>query len=182
MNDLLINVHQNEAYDGPEIQEDDGDIEEGPPEAPPTDDELSMKEFFRSVEDIKKDMNGIRALQREVTELHDAGKTMVKTKEVQRHQETMQVRTSNEGRWGGGTAHWGGGCMHGPSAAKHLSGNQRMPARGACSHAGSHTWTIGLHSSPLPVPRMVCHEVSHSAADLPPPHPLLNARRKRLHK
>ena len=96
MNDLLINVHLNEAYDGLEIH-DDADLEDGPPEPPQTDDELSMKEFFRSVEDVKKDMNGIRALQREVTELHDAGKTMVKTKEVQKHQETMQVHAWNEG-------------------------------------------------------------------------------------
>jgi syntaxin 1B/2/3 len=50
-----------------------------------------MQRFFKTVEELKSDMAKIRGLQREVTEMNERGKTIVKTKEVQRHQEAMQV-------------------------------------------------------------------------------------------
>ena len=98
MNDLLGGA-QAGGKRGAKYQPDDegaeeqhGDIEEGgPPPPPPTDEEQSMKLFFKSVEALKTDMAEIRGLQREVTDLNEKGKTIVKTKEVQKHQEEMQV-------------------------------------------------------------------------------------------
>ena len=99
MNDLLGGA-QAGGKRGAKYQPDDdgaeehGDIEEGgPPPPPPTDEEQSMKLFFKSVEALKTDMAEIRGLQREVTDLNEKGKTIVKTKEVQKHQEEMQVGT-----------------------------------------------------------------------------------------
>lgn len=101
MNDLLgdIKGKGNALYSNKD--DDDFDIEQGrstkgggagasEPAAPPTEQELSMGAFFKSVEAVKGDLAQIKALQLEVTELHERGKTIVKTKEVQRHQEAMQ--------------------------------------------------------------------------------------------
>lgn len=50
-----------------------------------------MRRFFAIVEDIKANMTEIKGLQKEVVDLNEKGKTIVKTKEVQKHQEEMQV-------------------------------------------------------------------------------------------
>lgn len=67
-----------------------GDEEEGF-EAPPNEQELAMRQFFKAVEEIKTDMAEIRGLQREVNQMHEKSKTIVKSKEMQRHREEMQV-------------------------------------------------------------------------------------------
>lgn len=94
MNDLLGNDGgrwgggqggaQNPAYSGR------GDVEEGF-EVPPTEQELVMRQFFTSVEDIKGDMAEIRALQRDVMAMHERSKTIVKSKEMEKHRKDMQV-------------------------------------------------------------------------------------------
>ena len=96
MQDLLgsVKTNKNALYDQ-RITEDDVDIEKGSPppdDAPPTEQEQNMQTFFKSVDVIKKDLNEIKVLQREVIEAHERGKTLVKTKEVQKHQEIMQVQ------------------------------------------------------------------------------------------
>ena len=98
MNDLLgsVKTNKNALYDQ-RITEDEDDIEKGPSpppdDAPPSEQELNMQTFFKSVDGIKSDLNEIKVLQREVIEAHERGKTLVKTKEVQKHQEIMQART-----------------------------------------------------------------------------------------
>lgn len=94
MNDLLGNVRgSNPAYAGKDDGfEHDSDIEEGPPGPPPSEAEQAMQRFFAAVESIKMDMAQIRALQREVNELHEQGKTIVKSDAVKKHQRLMQVR------------------------------------------------------------------------------------------
>lgn len=70
----------------------DGDIEEG--YAPPvgqTELEEDMTNFFEVIERIKADMGGIRNLQREIVSSNEKGKTIVKTKAMQKHQADMQV-------------------------------------------------------------------------------------------
>lgn len=95
MNDLLGGSGppgrgRSSRYKAPADVEDE-DLEAGPPPPPPTDEEQSMQHFFKIVEELKADMAEIKVLQREVTTLNEKGKTIVKTKEVQRHQEEMQV-------------------------------------------------------------------------------------------
>lgn len=69
----------------------DSDIEEGTYHPPPTDSEKEMQEFFKKVEDIKTDMAEIRGLQREVNQMNEKSKIIVKSKEMQKHREDMQV-------------------------------------------------------------------------------------------
>lgn len=89
-----------------------------------------MQAFFKSVEEIKKDMADIRELQRDVNQMHEKGKTIVKSKEMQRHREDMQVgwvlmqhmHWTGIGSWwwqGSGTciAH---ACMHPPICHLHV--------------------------------------------------------------
>eukprot|EP00197_Chlamydomonas_leiostraca_P011442 CAMPEP_0202869470 /NCGR_PEP_ID=MMETSP1391-20130828/12469_1 /ASSEMBLY_ACC=CAM_ASM_000867 /TAXON_ID=1034604 /ORGANISM="Chlamydomonas leiostraca, Strain SAG 11-49" /LENGTH=310 /DNA_ID=CAMNT_0049549791 /DNA_START=174 /DNA_END=1103 /DNA_ORIENTATION=+ len=93
MNDLLGDAggdggkgrggRKNPAYSG------QGDVEEGF-EAPPTEQEMAMQQFFRSVEDIKTDMAEIRGLQRDVMAMHEKSKTIVKSKEMEKHRKEMQ--------------------------------------------------------------------------------------------
>ena len=89
MNDLLGG--SSEA----KYRADDGDIEAGDPALPTppvgTDGDQAMKAFFKTVEEIKENMAEIRGLQREVVDLNEKGKTLVKTKDVHKHQEEMQV-------------------------------------------------------------------------------------------
>lgn len=56
-----------------------------------TEQSSELTDFFRRVEDIKADMAEIRALQRQISSQHEAGKTIIKTREMQRHQADMQV-------------------------------------------------------------------------------------------
>ena len=83
-------MRANELYDAEEV-----DLEEGPPPPPPSEGEHSMKAFFKTVEELKENMAEIRGLQREVVDLNEKGKTLVKTKAVQKHQEEMQVGSGN---------------------------------------------------------------------------------------
>ena len=84
-------MRANELYDADEV-----DLEEGgPPPPPPSEGEQSMKAFFKTVEELKENMAEIRGLQREVVDLNEKGKTLVKTKAVQKHQEEMQVGAGN---------------------------------------------------------------------------------------
>lgn len=132
MNDLLgkVNVRNNETFEGSHAE-----IEDGPPEPPPTEEETSMKDFFKAVEAIKADMNEIRGHQRNAAELHERGKTIVKTKEVQKHQEAMQVRV--------------GAC----NALMHKPGARLFSGVHACSYSCSAcTHHEGPHSSRAAVP------------------------------
>lgn len=67
-----------------------GDIEMGFA-PPPTDQQLAMQQFFTAVEEIKKDMAEIKGLQKDLDQMHERSKTIVKSKEMQRHREEMQV-------------------------------------------------------------------------------------------
>jgi hypothetical protein len=51
-----------------------------------------MEQFFAKVEEVKADLADIRSKQREVQEMHERSKTIVRQKEMQRHREDMQVR------------------------------------------------------------------------------------------
>lgn len=90
MNDLLGNVKGkgNTLYAGNE--EVDEGVEEGFT-APPSDAEREMQEFFKTVEVIKTDMAEIRTLQKDITTIHEKSKTIVKSKEMQKQREVMQV-------------------------------------------------------------------------------------------
>ncbi|KAG2497279.1 hypothetical protein HYH03_004863 [Edaphochlamys debaryana] len=89
MNDLLGAVKgKNALYDG---DEEEGDVEEQlEPQRPETDAEKEMKAFFQQVEGVKMDLAQIKELQKSVLDMHEKGKTIVKTKDMQKHQETMQ--------------------------------------------------------------------------------------------
>jgi hypothetical protein len=52
---------------------------------------MAMQQFFKSVEDIKGDMAEIRGLQRDVMTMHEKSKTIVKSKEMEKHRKDMQV-------------------------------------------------------------------------------------------
>ncbi len=58
----------------------------------PTEKGQAMRAFFSNVESIKSDMAEIRSLQREVLAMHEKSKTIVKSKDMERHREEMQVR------------------------------------------------------------------------------------------
>jgi hypothetical protein len=92
MNDLLGSVKGgNPVYDRDDDPEKGILDDNAPPPEPPKQHELSMKEFFKKVEGIKVNMTEIKALQREINDLHERGKTIVKTQAVKAHQEQMQV-------------------------------------------------------------------------------------------
>lgn len=89
MNDLLGAARAgqtNSLYAG-----EGGDLEEGGYHPPPTDSEKEMQEFFKQVEAVKTDMAEIRGLQREVNQMNEKSKIIVKSKEMQKHREDMQV-------------------------------------------------------------------------------------------
>ena len=93
MNDLLGTVKgkgNNALYKGEEHEEEGHDEEQGFT-PPPSAAETEMQEFFRKVEDVKKDMAEIRSLQKEITTIHEKSKTIVKSKEMQKQREVMQV-------------------------------------------------------------------------------------------
>lgn len=90
-NDLLAQVKgKNALYDG----EDDNEIEDIEEQVapPPTDAEREMQEFFKKVELVKTDLAEVKELQKEILSMHEKGKTIVKSKEMQKHRELMQVR------------------------------------------------------------------------------------------
>lgn len=94
MNDLLGTVKgkgSNALYKGEE-KGDDGHDEEQGFTPPPSAAETEMQDFFSKVEDVKKDMAEIRSLQKEITTIHEKSKTIVKSKEMQKQREVMQVR------------------------------------------------------------------------------------------
>lgn len=70
----------------------------------PTQHTQAMRGFFANVEAIKADMAEIRSLQREVLEMHERGKTIVKSKDMERHREAMQVRVTCFARMEGAVA------------------------------------------------------------------------------
>lgn len=76
----------------PEHQPEDFDNLENaqPPEE--TESDRDMQVFFQKVEEVKGDMNEIKALQREIHQMHEKGKQLVKSKEIQAHQEELQDR------------------------------------------------------------------------------------------
>ncbi|KAJ9522118.1 hypothetical protein QJQ45_005165 [Haematococcus lacustris] len=71
-----------------------GDVEMGGAgfATPLTEQELAMQQFFKEVEVIKAEMASIRQLQQEVNQMHEKGKIIVKSKEVQRHREALQEK------------------------------------------------------------------------------------------
>ncbi len=111
MNDLLGNVRGG-SDDGVRAE----DVEAGFA-APPTEAEMSMQAFFKYVEDIKTDVAEIRSLQKEINEMHERSKTIVKSKEMQKHREDMQVRGCSST------------CMHrgAPEYSPHLYGAKQSP-------------------------------------------------------
>ena len=74
------------AVDGGEVRL---DIEEGRPR---TDEETAMARFYEDIDKLKANIASIRGMQREVKDLNETGKTLVKTKDVHQHREEMQVR------------------------------------------------------------------------------------------
>eukprot|EP00877_Chromochloris_zofingiensis_P014435 jgi/Chrzof1/9245/UNPLg00212.t1 len=54
-----------------------------------------MDAFFQKVEDVKRDMTEIKAKEREIQQMHERSKTIVRQKEMQQHREDMQA-TINE--------------------------------------------------------------------------------------
>ncbi|GLI65768.1 hypothetical protein VaNZ11_009362 [Volvox africanus] len=92
MADLLSAVKgKNVVYKGEDDDPDIDDIEDQVA-PPPTDAEREMQEFFRKVEQVKLDLAAIKDLQKEVLSMHEKGKTIVKSKEMQRHRELMQEK------------------------------------------------------------------------------------------
>ena len=94
MNDLLGSVKASGTRK--QADEGDGDVEEVDEEEgvapPPTEAEREMQQFFRAVEAIKTDMAETRSLQKDILSMHEKSKTIVKSKEMQKHRELMQVR------------------------------------------------------------------------------------------
>lgn len=62
---------------------------------PPSESEKDMQQFFARVEEIKVDMTDIKAKQKDLQQQHERSKTIVRSKEMQRHREEMQA-TINE--------------------------------------------------------------------------------------
>ncbi|KAF5840438.1 Qa-SNARE, Sso1/Syntaxin1-type [Dunaliella salina] len=96
MNDLLGEVRpkdslagNNPAYEAaPGSDVEMGEVGLSAPAA--TEKGQAMRAFFSNVESIKNDMAEIRALQREVLAMHEKSKTIVKSKDMERHREDMQ--------------------------------------------------------------------------------------------
>lgn len=69
-----------------------GDVEEGGmaggAQAAPSG--LELEGFFAAAEEVKADLADIRGRQRGIAALHERGKTIVRQKEMRRHQEEMQ--------------------------------------------------------------------------------------------
>eukprot|EP00798_Chlamydomonas_sp_ICE-L_P018466 gene18466-24952_t len=84
MNDLLGGVR---GGGGDVIDVDDIEAGYAPP---PTESEQSMQNFFKAVEGVKGDIAEIRTLQKEINSMHEKGKTIVKSKDMQKHREDMQ--------------------------------------------------------------------------------------------
>lgn len=77
---------------GEERQRDEfDDIEANQPQEE-TESDKDLQVFFTKVEEIKGDMAEIKALQREIQQAHEKGKTLVKTKDIQKHRDEMQDR------------------------------------------------------------------------------------------
>ncbi|GIL79197.1 hypothetical protein Vretimale_16729 [Volvox reticuliferus] len=92
MADLLSAVRgKNATYQGEDDDPDIDDIEDQVA-PPPTDAEREMQDFFRKVEQVKLDLATIKDLQKEVLSMHEKGKSIVKSKEMQRHRELMQEK------------------------------------------------------------------------------------------
>lgn len=93
MNDLLSTV-KSKRRGGKEGGKDENELYEGMEAGftpPVSDAEQAMQDFFRKVEEVKTDMGEIKSLQKEIVTLHEKGKTIVKTKEIQKHQEDIKV-------------------------------------------------------------------------------------------
>lgn len=54
-----------------------------------------MQSFFQQVEGVKGDMADIRKLQQDINQMHERGKTIVKSKEMQRHREELQNKINS---------------------------------------------------------------------------------------
>ena len=135
MNDLLGGSAASKSARYKADDDEGGDIEEGgPPPPPPTDGEQAMQRFFATVGELKADMASIRGLQREVVDLNEKGKTIVKTKEVQKHQEEMQVGLRQAGM---------GICM---ALERHASSCHALPGTSSGDPdlgAKEHGWVLG---------------------------------------
>jgi syntaxin 1B/2/3 len=59
-------------------------------DAPPADRAGELEGFFAAAEAVKADLADIRQRQRGIAALHERGKTIVRQKEMRRHQEEMQ--------------------------------------------------------------------------------------------
>ncbi len=55
-------------------------------------DQDALQSYFREVESIKKEMDGIKAAQRDLMTMHENTKAMIKTREVQQARQAMEVR------------------------------------------------------------------------------------------
>eukprot|EP00201_Polytomella_parva_P023349 CAMPEP_0175047880 /NCGR_PEP_ID=MMETSP0052_2-20121109/5855_1 /TAXON_ID=51329 ORGANISM="Polytomella parva, Strain SAG 63-3" /NCGR_SAMPLE_ID=MMETSP0052_2 /ASSEMBLY_ACC=CAM_ASM_000194 /LENGTH=305 /DNA_ID=CAMNT_0016311833 /DNA_START=121 /DNA_END=1035 /DNA_ORIENTATION=+ len=90
MNDLLGSVKGNSLY---AAENDDDEFMDMEQQATPISDaDKQMQEFFKKVEDIKRDMAQIKSLQTDIVAMHEKGKTIVKSKEMQKHRDAMQAK------------------------------------------------------------------------------------------
>jgi hypothetical protein len=96
MNDLLFAVKGPEASSSrpggrPESPGIPYDVEAGLTTAQ-SEKSKDMDDFFQEVDGIKRDMTEIKQRQREIAQMHDHSKTIVRQREVQQHRDQMQVR------------------------------------------------------------------------------------------
>jgi syntaxin 1B/2/3 len=90
MNDLLFAVRTGDGS-GQGIGRSYGDPESGATPYPPNEADKEMQQFFQRVEQIKVDMTDIKSKQKDLSQQHERSKTIVRSKEMQRHREEMQV-------------------------------------------------------------------------------------------
>jgi len=84
MNDLLGNVR---AVDEVQV-----DLESGRAGGPSTSDgESMMVRFYESVAEVKANLVEIKGMQDEIRDMNETGKTLIKSKDVEKHREDMQV-------------------------------------------------------------------------------------------
>jgi syntaxin 1B/2/3 len=94
MNDLLGAVHSGGSGIGRGREQANYDIEAGF-STQQSEQNKEMEQFFAKVEEIKADLADIKTRQREVQQMHERSKTIVRQKEMQKHREDMQVSLTN---------------------------------------------------------------------------------------
>jgi hypothetical protein len=90
MNDLLHSVKGGESQNGRPVSS-LYDVEAGYT-ANQEEKSKDMDQFFAKVDELKQDMVEIKAKQRELLQMHERSKSIVRPKEMQQHQCDMQVR------------------------------------------------------------------------------------------